>query len=381
LGHLDDNIATAGENSQYSASTPSYGPDTGDLLSESSGTASHDELVADAEIHESDSHGETVYVIRSAPASKRIRLDLFIAKSIESASRTKVQNLIAEGRVRVNEEVVTKPGRPVGRGDVVFCISPKPPPPAVEAENIPLDIRYEDDAVLVVNKPAGMVTHPAHGNRTGTLVHALLWHTANLSLERGRERAGIIHRLDKGTSGLLCVARTDEAHRSLSRQFAERTIDREYIALVWGSMSARKGLIDAPLARHPSDRKRMAVVEGGRTALTEYTVLHDFGCMSLLRLRLRTGRTHQIRVHLAHLRHPVFGDPTYGGRRILYGAVTGEYKRFIGELLELLPRQGLHARTLGFEHPVTGERVLVEAEPPQDMQQAMERAEAWFSGR
>lgn len=320
-----------------------------------------------------DAPQETVYELKSAPGASRIRLDRFITRSVENASRNKVQQLIEAGGVEVNEVVVYKPGRIVLPGDRVVCRVPKPPPPEVKPENIPLDIVYEDEVLIIVNKAPGMVTHPAYANYSGTLVNALMYHTVNLSQERGEDRAGIVHRLDKDTSGLLVVAKTEFAHAFLSRQFADRTIDREYNAIVWGGFPAKTGEIDAPLARHKSDRKKMAVVEGGKHAVTTWEVLEEFGAHSFIRLKLHTGRTHQIRVHLAHLRQPVFGDPTYGGRSILYGNVTANYKQFINNMLELLPRQALHARTLGFTHPATKERVYFESNLPEDMTLALEK--------
>jgi 23S rRNA pseudouridine1911/1915/1917 synthase len=287
--------------------------------------------------------------------------------------------LIDAGGVVVNGAVATKAGRVVCPGDTVICTVPKPPPPDVLPEPIPLDIVFEDDSVIIVNKPAGMVTHPAFGNYSGTLVNGLLYYTESLSHEREDDRPGILHRLDKDTSGLLAVAKTAQAHQFISRQFADHSIDREYQAIVWGSFRNSTGIIEAPLARHHSDRKKIAVVEGGKHAVTEYEVLVDFGFLSLVRLKLRTGRTHQIRVHMAHVRHPVFGDPTYGGRHIHYGSVTGRFKLFIHEMLMLLPRQALHARTLGFIHPVSKEPVSFESPLPADMQEALERIHAFVA--
>lgn len=320
---------------------------------------------------EEDSPEVTVYELRAAPNARRVRLDQFITRSVENASRTKVKSLIEAGGVTVNGRVIEKAGRLVLPNDVVFCTVPKPPPPEVQPENIPLDIVHEDDDIIIVNKPAGMVTHPAYGNYSGTLVNALLYHTEQLSSERGEERPGILHRLDKDTSGLLAVAKNDRAHQRLARQFADHSIEREYQAVAWGSMKKRQGTVEAPLARHPSDRKKMAVVEGGKHAVTHYEVLEDLTWFSLLRLRLQTGRTHQIRVHLASIRHPLFGDPTYGGRRIHYGNVTGRYKSFINDMLSVMPRQALHARTLGFIHPSTGEHVRFTSDLPDDMQDLM----------
>ena len=263
-------------------------------------------------------------------------------------------------------------------GDKVIVTIPKPPPPEVVAEDIPIEIVHEDEAIIIVNKAAGMVTHPAFANYTGTLVNALLYHTRELSTERGEERAGILHRLDKDTSGLLAVAKTDQAHQFISRQFAAHDIEREYQAIVWGSMPDRRGRISAPLARHPSDRKKMAVVEGGKEAATRYEVLRDYGFLSHVSLRLETGRTHQIRVHMSSVRHPVFGDPTYGGRRILYGNITARFKQLINDLLVLLPRQALHARTLGFIHPVSKELIRFESPLPEDIATALNMIEEFI---
>lgn len=314
----------------------------------------------------------TIHELRSAPNARRVRLDQFITRGVENASRSKVQQLIEAGGVEVNGQVVTKSGRMVAPGDFVRCTVPKPPPPEVRAEPIPLDILHEDDAVIVVNKPAGMVTHPAFGNYSGTLVNALLYHTEQLSRERGEDRPGILHRLDKDTSGLLLVAKTAQAHQFLAKQFADHSIDREYRAIIWGRFDPASGTVDAALARHPSDRKKMAVVENGKQAVTDYSMIEDYGFLSLVRLKLRTGRTHQIRVHMASRNHAIFGDPTYGGRRIHYGEVTARFKRFIHEQLMLLPRQALHARTLGFLHPLSRERVFFESPLPEDMQRTLD---------
>ena len=238
-------------------------------------------------------------------------------------------------------------------------------------EPIPLDIVYEDEHLLVVNKPAGMVTHPAYGNYTGTLVNALLHHCAGLSAVNDVTRPGIVHRLDKDTSGLMVVAKTDVAHVHLARQFARRTIRREYQAIVWGALAGSTGIIEANLGRSKSDRKKMAVVAGGKPAVTEYAVLEQFPYLSLVRLRLQTGRTHQIRVHLAHIHHPVFGDPTYNGRHMLYGPGTARQKAEVQAMLAILTRQALHARTIGFRHPATGSEVMFESDLPEDMRQVL----------
>jgi 23S rRNA pseudouridine1911/1915/1917 synthase len=300
------------------------------------------------------------------PGKKRERLDVFLTHHVENATRTKVQTAIRAGCVLVNGATV-RSSYAVNPHDVIHVTLPESPAPDVVAEAIPLTIVYEDDQLLIVNKPAGMVTHPAYGNYTGTLVNALLHHCASLSVVTDRTRPGIVHRLDKDTSGLLVVAKTDAAHAHLSRQFARRTIRREYQAIVWGAFSVEKGTIDANLGRSKSDRKKMAVVQEGKTAVTEYTVLEKFAYLSLIRLRLQTGRTHQIRVHLAHVGHPVFGDPTYNGRRLLFGPGTPRQKAEVQKMLDILTRQALHARTIGFRHPATGEEMAFESPLPEDM--------------
>jgi 23S rRNA pseudouridine1911/1915/1917 synthase len=304
------------------------------------------------------------------PGKKRERIDVFITHHVENATRNKVQQAIRDGTVLVNGERV-RPSHQVSPGDVVQITLPRPPPQEAIAENIPLAIVYEDDELIIVNKPAGMVTHPAHGNYTGTLVNALLHHTAALSGMNAPVRPGIVHRLDKETSGLLVVAKNDVAHAKLAKQFARRTITREYQAIVWGVFKETTGIIEADLGRSKSDRKKMAVVPGGKPAATEYAVLEQFPWLALLRLRLRTGRTHQIRVHLAHINHPVFGDPTYNGRHIAWGPGTPAHKSAVERLLGIVRRQALHARTIGFIHPATGKEVFFESELPADMTEAL----------
>ncbi len=303
------------------------------------------------------------------------RIDRFLTNCIENASRSKVQAAIKAGFVLVNGKA-TKASHIVAPGEHIHVIIPRSPQPAATPENIPLNILYEDDHLLVVNKPAGMVTHPAYGNYTGTLVNALLYHCNSLSTVNDELRPGIVHRLDKGTSGLLVVAKDDATHRQLAEQFSSRTIERDYWAVVWGHFAEDQrreqeihGTIEAELGRSKSDRKKFAVVREGKPAVTEYRILRRFSAgLSLITLKLRTGRTHQIRVHLAHIRHPVFGDPTYGGRRIAYGETTQKRKARIANLLKIMPRQALHAKTLGFIHPVTKEFMRFDSDLPEDMQ-------------
>jgi 23S rRNA pseudouridine1911/1915/1917 synthase len=310
------------------------------------------------------------FTIVVPPGKKKERLDLFLVHHVENATRSKVQQAIRDGAVLVDGECVRVSHR-VTPGETIQVNLPKPPPPDVVAENIPLEILYEDESLLVVNKPAGMVTHPAHGNYTGTLVNALLYHCSGLSTFDDMTRPGIVHRLDKDTSGLLVVAKNGVAHAHLARQFARRTVEREYQAIVWGTFREGSGVIEAQLGRSKSDRKKIAVVKEGKHAVTEYAVLEEFSYLSRVALRLRTGRTHQIRVHLAHINHPVFGDPTYNGRRVVWGPGTPRQRSEVQRLLELIPRQALHARTLGFVHPVTGETVRYASSLPEDMERVL----------
>jgi 23S rRNA pseudouridine1911/1915/1917 synthase len=302
-----------------------------------------------------------------APGQKRVRLDVFLTHHVENATRSKVKRAIDAGSVLVNGNAA-RASYQIRPGDIVRVTLSAPPPQEAIPESIPLDIVYEDTRLLVVNKPAGMVTHPAHGNYTGTLVNALLHHCRGLSGINGPARPGIVHRLDKDTSGLLVVAKDDAAHAHLARQFARRTTTREYWAVVWGKLKGQRGVVEASLGRSKSDRKKMAVVEQGKPAATEYRVEESFSYLTLLRLHLRTGRTHQIRVHLAHIHHPVFGDPTYHGRRIHYGPNTTRQRAEVQAMLDVMPRQALHARTLGFVHPETGRPIEFNSPLPPDFE-------------
>jgi 23S rRNA pseudouridine1911/1915/1917 synthase len=303
---------------------------------------------------------------------KKERLDVYLTGHVENATRTKVQAAIRAGLVLVDGKTV-RVSHAVAPGEVIHITLPRPPPPDVLPEPIPLSIVYEDDHLLVVNKPAGMVTHPAYSNYTGTLVNALLYHCGALSTMNDTSRPGIVHRLDKDTSGLMVIAKNDVAHVHLARQFARRTIIREYWAVVWGTFLVPVGVIDAALGRSKADRKIMAVVVDGKHAVTNYEVLEEFPYLSLVRLRLQTGRTHQIRVHLAHIGHPVFGDPTYHGRRINAGPGTPRQKSQVQDLLGLIPRQALHAKTIGFIHPATREKMVFDSVLPEDMQSLLDQ--------
>jgi 23S rRNA pseudouridine1911/1915/1917 synthase len=286
-----------------------------------------------------------------------------------------VQQLIDGGHVRLND-APTRASRRVREGDRIEVVRPRREPQALRPEAIPLEVVFEDEHLAVIAKPAGMVVHPAVGHRSGTLVHALL-HRYGGALSDGSgsgpERAGIVHRLDKGTSGLLLIARTDEAHRELARQIEAREVKRVYRAVVWGHLPKRVGRIEASLARSPRDRKKIAVVtRGGRHAATRYEVLREGGYLTELAATLETGRTHQIRVHLAHLGHPVFGDPDYGGRRGPLMKLAPARRAEAALLLADLDHQALHAETLGFTHPATRERLEFTRPVPPEFQAVLD---------
>ena len=294
------------------------------------------------------------------------RLDRFLIQATEGVSRTYLQRLIREGEVTVNGAVEKQPSYALRDGDRV-CLTLPPPRPldTAQPERISLDILQEDSHLIVLNKPAGMLVHPANGVNIGTLVNALLAHCTDLSGIGGVERPGIVHRLDKGTSGVLVVAKTDVVHRGLSVQFERHSITRQYVAVVCGAPTETTGTIDARIARSRRDRRRMTTVEtGGRHAVTHYAILERYPQFALVQLTLETGRLHQIRVHLQHIGYPVVGDAVYGGeQRALNDADTPELK----QMLSQLKRQALHARLLGFEHPVTQEHLTFSAEMPEDM--------------
>jgi 23S rRNA pseudouridine1911/1915/1917 synthase len=306
------------------------------------------------------------------------RLDKFLSEELPNLSRTRIQKLIEENQVLVEGEPA-KASRPVAPGEQIEIRLPKPKKLEILPEPIPLDIVHEDDHLIVINKPAGMVVHPAFANYSGTLVNALLYHCRGLSGIGGVERPGIVHRLDKDTSGLIVAAKDDLTHRVLSQQFAEKSCEREYWAVVWGHLRQKEGRIETQIARSPKDRTRMTTHAPGKLAVTNYQVLEEFHLLSLVACHLETGRTHQIRVHLAHLGHPVFGDPTYGGRgRRVTGLSKSDRDRAV-QWLRMMPRQALHARTLGFVHPISGKWLRFESELPADMAALLEELRSTLS--
>lgn len=299
----------------------------------------------------------------SIPTGSTSRIDALVSAEL-GLSRTRVQALIAQGRVRVDGRVPRK--SEIFRDGAEIAVDLPPPERVdIEPEDLPLAIVHEDDALCVVDKPAGMVTHPAPGHSSGTMVNALMHLVPVLSGVGGRLRPGIVHRLDRDTSGLLVVAKNDTAHHALQRSLAQREIVRRYLAATWGRIPSSRMEIDAPIGRHPKDRKRMAVVEGGRVALTLPRVLESWRCAELLEVELKTGRTHQIRVHLAHIGHPVVGDDTYGEG--WERGVGGPHLRWSAELARRTPRQFLHASELGFRHPETGNTMRFRSELPDDL--------------
>jgi len=302
-----------------------------------------------------------------APAQGKERLDLYLAARLPAVTRAKLKRLIDEGAVFVDGQP-TKAGHLVRPGETIVVTFPAAAPTDVEPEEIPLEIVFEDEHLLVVNKAAGMVVHPAYANLSGTLVNALLAHCRSLSSIGGDARPGLVHRLDKDTSGLLVVAKSDLAHVGLARQLSEHKMEREYRAIVWGHLRQKQGCVRAALMRNPKDRLRMMIHPEGKMAVTHYQVLEELPLTSCMQLNLETGRTHQIRVHMSSLGHPVFADATYGGRTKQLAGLNHDKTQLGLHLLKTYTRQMLHARTLAFIHPITGEMKRFESAIPADMQ-------------
>lgn len=306
-----------------------------------------------------------------------LRIDKYLMNRIENAVRNKIQAAAKKGNIYVNDQQV-KSNYKVRPLDEIRMFFEHPPfDNLLVGEDIPLDIVYQDDDLLVVNKPAGIVVHPGHGNYSGTLINALIHHFDNLP-NNSSDRPGLVHRIDKDTSGLLVVAKTEEAMAHLSSQFAKKTSEREYIALVWGNVEEDEGTIEGNIGRHPKNRLQNTVftddeADNGKPAVTHYKVLERLGYVTLVSCKLETGRTHQIRVHMKYIGHTLFNDERYGGEKILKGTTFSKYKQFVDNCFKVLPRQALHAKTLGFEHPRTGEFMRFTSEIPDDISQCIEK--------
>ena len=306
-----------------------------------------------------------------------LRIDKYLMNFIENATRNKIQEAAKNGSIFVNDTPV-KSNYKVRPSDKIRVLLSHPPHEfLLVGEDIPIDIVYEDEELLVVNKPAGMVVHPGHGNYSGTLINALIFHFENLP-KNSSDRPGLVHRIDKDTSGLLVVAKTEDAMAHLSNQFAKKTSEREYLAIVWGNVEDDEGTVEGNIGRHPKNRLQNTVFFGddedkGKPAVTHYKVLERLGYVTLVSCKLETGRTHQIRVHMKHIGHTLFNDERYGGERILKGTTFTKYKQFVDNCFKILPRQALHAKTLGFEHPKTGKFMSFTSETPEDMEQCIEK--------
>ncbi|MFH1051793.1 MAG: RluA family pseudouridine synthase [bacterium] len=334
---------------------------------------------------------ETIFEFDIPAGQKPERLDVFLTNSMKYATRNKVQKAIDDGCVWINGKVA-KSSKKIKGLDKIICKIMKSPPIELTPENIPLEIVFEDESLLVINKPKGMVTHPGYGNRKGTVVNAVLWHigkreaiTIELDedsddeeIDEGRifasdaVRPGIVHRLDKDTSGLLLITKDSSLHSILAKQFEDRTIERYYFALVWGDVKNDEGTWEGDIGRNPRNRKTFAVVKkDGKTAITDYWVMERYGFITLVKVKLRTGRTHQIRVHFSHNGYPVLGDKDYGGDTVVKGGGMPETRKIAEQCLQIAQRQMLHAKVLGFTHPLSSERMRFESDLPEDFMEVL----------
>jgi 23S rRNA pseudouridine1911/1915/1917 synthase len=338
-------------------------------------------MAEDQEIPEPEEELYEHHRIVADPKQALLRIDKFLMDRLPNVTRNKLQDAIRAGMVQVNKKEV-KPNYRIHPGDEVTVLLTEPPrDEEVVPENIPLNIVFEDEHLLVVNKPAGMVVHPAYQNWSGTLVNALAWHFQNLPEMKGNQgRPGLVHRIDKDTSGLLVIAKSEQAMTHLALQFYNHTIERTYYALVWGIPDMDAATIHVHLGRSPKDRRlTIAFPYGdfGREAITHYKVLKRLRYVSLIQCNLETGRTHQIRAHMRHIGHPLFNDEMYGGSEILRGTIFSKYKQFVQNCFKLMPRQALHAKTLGFIHPATKKHVQFDSELPEDFATVLDKWERY----
>lgn len=310
-----------------------------------------------------------------------LRIDKFLFERIANATRSKIQGAIKMGFVLVNNQSI-KANYKVRPNDEIVISLPEPPRDnEVIPEEIPLDIVFEDDHLLIVNKPAGMVVHPAFQNWSGTLVNALTYHFSQLpEMPNNEGRPGLVHRIDKDTSGLLVIAKSEESMTGLAKQFFDHSIERTYWALVWGELRGKTGTVNVNIGRSPKDRKlTIAFPDGdmGRHAITHYKVIKELRYVSLIKCNLETGRTHQIRAHLKHIGHPLFGDTTYGGDKVVKGTQFSKYKSFVENCFKIMPRQALHAKSLGFIHPISKKKMNFESELPEDFSEVLNKWETY----
>lgn len=350
--------------------------------------AQDDELYDDNDIAEEENSSDEMYEHFSVIVDKGqnpLRLDKYLSVRLEHCSRNRIQTAADSGNVLVNGKSA-KSSYKVKPLDRISIVMPYPKREVeIIPENIPLNIVYEDDDLIMVNKAAGMVVHPGHGNYSGTLVNALTYHLRELPMfQESDMRAGLVHRIDKNTSGLLVVAKNEVAHSRLAKQFYDHTITRRYIALVWGNFDEDEGVIEGNIGRSHTDRMKMRVFpegDDGKHAVTHYKVLKRYGYVTLVECRLETGRTHQIRVHMEYIGHPLFNDERYGGDRILKGTTFSKYKQFIDNCFSIMPRQALHARCLGFIHPTTGKEVYFECELPDDFKAVLAKWDTYTASK
>ena len=324
------------------------------------------------------------YNIVADKGQSLLRIDKFLMNRIEGVSRSKIQAAANAGNIFVNKKPV-KPNYKVKPNDVISIVLAQPPREIeLIPQNIPINIVYEDADIIVINKEAGMVVHPGYGNYTGTLVNALIYHFQQSEKNDENVKPFLVHRIDKNTSGIILVAKTEMAQAKLAKDFFDHTITRKYHALAWGEFKDDEGTITGNIGRNPKDRKVMTVFqdeENGRHAITHYKVLERFGYITLIECQLETGRTHQIRVHMKYAGHPLFNDETYGGNYILKGTTFTKYKQFIENCFKILPRQALHAKSLGFKHPLTGKDIFFDSELPMDMLTIIEKWRKYISDK
>jgi 23S rRNA pseudouridine1911/1915/1917 synthase len=313
-----------------------------------------------------------------------LRIDKFLMNRVEGATRNKIQQALEGGFILVNNQIVKSNYKIKPNDTIIVFETRRPESKEIIPENIALDIAYEDDDLMIVNKPAGMVVHPGCGNYSGTLVNGISYHLQQEQVPvDGLTRVGLVHRIDKDTTGLVVIGKTDKSMNTLAAQFKKHTVHRRYIALVWGDVEEDEGTIQAHIGRNLRFRKIMDAFpdgEHGKDAITHYKVLERFNYVTLVELRLETGRTHQIRVHMKLIGHPLFGDATYGGDRIVKGTVFSKYKQFVDNCFSILPRQALHAKELGFKHPSTNEWVQFDSQLPADMNEVIEKWRRYTDG-